>query len=173
MPESRPDPGQQFCGGKRFGEVVIRPQVQGSGFFLILVPGGNHQNRSGIPPGPDLCDEIHSVNIRQSQIQKDHIRRSVFQPRQCLLTGFSLLAGIVFFFQYIFQEDLDLFVVFNDQNIGMIRIHVPLLLFTGWQTPLRSDPVRPERIPVWDCHHHTEECRLQTALRNGPGGFGP
>ena len=58
---------------KWFGQIIVGSCIQSVNFVRILTAGADNNNRHG-GPGTDSADHFHSVNIRQTEIQKNNIR---------------------------------------------------------------------------------------------------
>ena len=72
-PDRDPQPGQQLLHGKGLGQIIIRPGIQGLDLVLVLAPGADHDD-GHVGPASDLADHADPVHVRQSQIQKHHVR---------------------------------------------------------------------------------------------------
>src|SRR5699024_203675 len=66
---------------KWFGDVVICTRGQSGNFVILVVSGSEHENIA-IREFPDSPADLHSIQLRQAQIQYHHIWR----PRPCLFT---------------------------------------------------------------------------------------
>ena len=67
------DSRQQLSGAERLCQIVVRARVQSFDLIALVRPRGDHQNRHLRPPS-DLAQNLHPVNVRQPQIENDHVR---------------------------------------------------------------------------------------------------
>ena len=63
----------------RFGQEIVAPQIQGADDGIGVVQAGGENNRA-VKPAPQPLAEVHSVDVRQKDVQQDHIE---FLPHPC------------------------------------------------------------------------------------------
>ena len=73
MADGSADSRQQLSGAERLCQIVVRARVQSFDLIALVRPRGDHQNRHLRPPS-DLAQNLHPVNVRQPQIENDHVR---------------------------------------------------------------------------------------------------
>ena len=71
--QRRADAGQKLRSAKRLGDVIIRPKIQRLHLFLFPPARGHNDNRH-FRPLPHGFEHIQPVNVRQAEVEQDHIR---------------------------------------------------------------------------------------------------
>ena len=115
MPQSHPDPGHQLRSGERLGQIIVCAAIQRGGFFVVLIPGGDHDD-GHLRPLPHLFDDLHAVKIRQSQIQQHQVNLVGHQLGQRSLGISGSETGKALLFQGVGDKVADLGIVLHNQN---------------------------------------------------------
>src|SRR5664279_6582477 len=80
-PADRPQPSEQFIDAERFGDVVIRPGIQGLHLVTAAGTSGKHDDRHS-RPATQPPDHLDTVHIGQPEVEDDdvgYVRRGVGQ----------------------------------------------------------------------------------------------
>ena len=115
MPQSHPDPGHQLRSGERLGQIIVCAAIQRGGFFVVLIPGGDHDD-GHLRPLPHLFDDLHAVKIRQSQIQQHQVNLIGYQLGQRPLGVSGSQTGKALLLQGVGNKVADLGIVLHNQN---------------------------------------------------------
>jgi len=80
-PQHRADAGQQFLGGERLGDVVVRPGVEPRHLVGLVAPRREHQDGNRL--GPTVCAPLsrqHETTLaRQHPVEQDDIGQNGIQ----------------------------------------------------------------------------------------------
>src|SRR5205823_845398 len=103
MPKSHADPGQEFAGAKRLGEIVVGAVVQRLDLLLLLISNGKNDNRRSQPfakPAQDLL----TIHIGQAQIENYQVRGLLGGQTHALVPSLGFVQSITFCHQGSSQE---------------------------------------------------------------------
>ena len=116
-------PGQQLADPKGFGQVVIGTGVERGDFVVLVGARRQHQHRH-VGPAAHVADQVHTVAVRQAQVQHDQVRLACAHFGQAALqaVGFKHLPTLGL--QRHAHEATDLGFVLDDDGDGAEARHV-------------------------------------------------
>ena len=117
-----PHARQQFADTKRLAEVVVCPGVERGDFVFLRIACRQHDHGNGAPL-PQIADIVQPVAVRQPQIENNQIRLARAGFNQPALQRFAFKHPQAFTFQCGADETPDLFLIFDNQNIGWRAAH--------------------------------------------------
>ncbi len=113
--EERAHAGQQLADPKRFGEIVVRAEIERFDLGRFLSARGEHDHRNIRPPA-QLAQQGQSVEIGQHQIEDEQIGRIAPEPNQRRRAPFRELHLVAMAPQGDIERAPDLRFVIDDQN---------------------------------------------------------
>lgn len=111
-------PGVEFLELKRFGEVVVCPQIQGLHLFVQIVMGGQHQHRCLVTAAAQPPADFNAIKVRQCPIQNEEIKPALTQVLECF-GAVDRADALRLFTRELIQQKLQQFwIVINDEQPG-------------------------------------------------------
>src|SRR5215469_8014570 len=86
MTQRHADACQDFVDSKRFGDIVVGPQVKRADLVVLSIFYGEHDDRE-IGLGSYLFTHLQSTHARQSQVEQDEVGALSCNLLERLLTG--------------------------------------------------------------------------------------
>jgi hypothetical protein len=89
-PQDRFDARHQFVWVERLGQVIIGAKLQAQDLIDILIPGGQHQDRSRILRSPQTTANLEAIQFREHDVQHNQGGMLTGDLRE---RGFSIVRG--------------------------------------------------------------------------------
>ena len=130
----RVDARQQFLDVEGFDQVVVRALLQARHLVLPARARGEDQDRTTLPRGAQVVDQLHAGFLRQAEVDDGDVERHLAAEVKAFVAVGRHVHGIAFAFQARGQRLAQRGFVFDQQNA-----HVRFLAFVFRTNP----PARP------------------------------
>ena len=116
-PDHRADAGQQLSRLERFGEIIIRSELQSDDPVDRLVDGRHHDDRN-LRLDPDIAAKLKAVPARKHHIENHQIKTLTLQLRLHLKLIMRQRHAIAMALEEVANEIASVAVVIHDKKMG-------------------------------------------------------
>ncbi len=138
--QQRAQPGQQFVGAERLGDVVVRAGVERSDLLALVAHGRQDQDRQPAP-APHLLADLDSAPVGEDEVEHERVGRAGHELDERVGLGLGRLDRVAGAPQQDLQSPDDLRLVIYDEHAGGGGAHCT----RPWTGVLRVRRLRRDR----------------------------
>ena len=114
--------GHQLAHGKGLGDVVVRADLQAEDLVLLLLAGGENDDRHIVALGAQSAADVKAHHLRHHHVEQDEVGLFLARERETRLAVVGLERGVALALEVEADDVHDVHLVLDDED-GFFRLH--------------------------------------------------